>query len=61
VDIPDYAFDLASSSFPEKLFWMKGRFLFLAVVPVLWVVMIVPCPSIVLTTTNPVHYDGTAR
>ncbi|MBE0586160.1 MAG: PAS domain S-box protein, partial [Desulfofustis sp.] len=37
----DYAFDLASSSFPEKLFWMKGRFLFLAVVPVLWLVMIV--------------------
>ncbi len=37
----DYAFDLASSSFPEKLFWMKGRFFFLAVVPVLWLVMIV--------------------
>ena len=37
----DYAFDLASSSFPEKLFWMKGRFLFLAVMPVMWLVMIV--------------------
>jgi two-component system, cell cycle sensor histidine kinase and response regulator CckA len=36
-----YAFDLASSSLPEKIFWMKGRFLFLAVIPVLWLVMIV--------------------
>ncbi len=37
----DYAFDLSSVSLPDKLFWMKGRFFFLAVVPVLWLVMIV--------------------
>ena len=37
----DYAFDLSSSTLPAKLFWMKGRFFFLAVVPVFWLVMIV--------------------
>ena len=37
----DYAFDLSSFSLPDKLFWMKGRFFFLAVVPVLWLVLIV--------------------
>lgn len=37
----DYAFDLSSSSLADKLFWMKGRFFFLAVVPVLWLVMII--------------------
>ena len=36
-----YAFDLASATLAEKIFWMKGRFLFLAVIPVLWLVMIV--------------------
>jgi PAS domain S-box-containing protein len=37
----DYVFDLSSFSLPDKLFWMKGRFLFIAVAPVLWLVMIV--------------------
>jgi PAS domain S-box-containing protein len=37
----DYAFDLSSFSLPDKLFWMKGRFFFLAVIPVVWLVMIV--------------------